>query len=395
MIRLMWKEFRERQKWAVGLGLLSVGIVVLGLGQTYVGTPGTFTLWTWLLCPAIVVFLTAGRPTKRPASHFLESRPVPLYMLCFSYYLVDLILIVAVGLLTTAAYIMVHPPQYSLYLTFQRLLIGTGYLLLLMLIPWLAGAILGPLSVSRLAGLAALAPAVCILLLRQYTQGSLHLTGRMEAAWLLCSILVACILLAFARKLTIEQRSTFSLMTAATLFGLHSMISRPAVPAPPKYTWSIVSPDCRYAIVQSLPFDQDSRLHRSRIIRLSDGKSMMAFWPSCAYGQETFWTRNDTAFMITGNSLKTLPVGDTGAPRIRSVRLAGVQPEKALPSPGRDYVALCIRDSHFETSLRVLQVEPPKMLNVRLTGTKDYWWQSNTEIGYTDVYGERHIVRVR
>jgi hypothetical protein len=395
LIRLVWKNCRERRNRTLALMALSVGVVALGWGQPYVGSWRAFTPLTWL--PALgglhLVFFGWRDPRHAQEPDFLDSRPVSLRSLLLAAGLADLLMVTAVAIVTTLVYAAFHPPQYSAYLTAPRLAAGAGCLFLVMGIPCLCVWAVRALGGSRLGGALVLVGPAGTLLLRQYTSGTIQLTGWLEVAWLALAVGIGGSLLVIGLRMRPEQRLGMSMVAMISVIGLHSMLPHPAPNrAPVKYTRSMVSSDVGYAIVQTLPmFGDPLRVWPSRIIRLSDGVEAEVDWP--ANGVKTFWTKRGAAFAYAGGYLYTLRLSRAGKPILHRVQIGGAADNSMYPSPGADRAIVFWRYGG-QRRFRVVDVDTRHKLTAKVERAQEMWWQSNTEIGYIDVKGNRHVARV-
>ena len=405
MIRLVWKAYREGRIWALPLAAFSIGPILFGSGFTFLGHLQASTPWVWLC--GWVGFMIGGSASggeKKKLLDFVRARPISTRKQTIASALAGFGIILAVAVAAGIAFIIFHSREYGAFVNLHRVAVGMGYMVAITAGPFLVALLAGETLASRAGGLAALA---AVLVVEFFRLTALHRVGLSDAmgwpdyTWLACGAGVT--IAAFALGLRAEPQRRVVQNLAAVGFVVLAACLLHLVPDPltgksfGEYTWSNVSPDGRFAIVQHLNFAADpERLAPSRLVRLSDNTSWKITWPAGGWMMgETYWTRSNVGFAAHAGLLYTLRPADAGPPHLRAIPVGHGRYCYVLPSPSHRLAMVSSDAGDSRRKREFVDVETGRKVGPTLVGRFGRaWWQSDTEIGYTDKTGKRHIVRV-
>jgi len=158
MIRLCWKELRERRLWLLGWAAGILIVSLYGRGQAFCGEPVGEQYIPWLLLP-LAMGMAAGAGAYSAESlperaRFLFARPVRWQHVLLAKVMLGLAVAVAVPLLAALIFRLAGPEPYRPLVTMETVLAGAwpvtaalmiGYLLGLacsLMLPGAAGGVL-------------------------------------------------------------------------------------------------------------------------------------------------------------------------------------------------------------------------------------------------------------
>lgn len=404
MRRLLWKELRERRLWF--LALLAAVVTPMVFGQSFTFCGGM--LGALAISPVIVALLLgAGAHSSEISSgaiQFVRSRPVSWKKALLAKVIVALGIIIAATLVSAVAFCVLRPPAYSDFVTIDRLWAGFWLAVMLQSIAFAVGLVCSVVIPGAIGGVLTGTVIVLAICLQMMIYGTLSFAPNFPwsiYAWM-SGTLTACILtMRFGLTLPSAQRlkryGVVVLIFAAA--GIALDIVLPTVRFDTRfggYYLISISPDGRYSIGKINGFGILERAESTYVMtELENHKKYYVSLPSGLSENHWRWTRDHSAFVWAGSKVWSVSLRKNRA----VVQSATVKPEngnyegEVMPSPDGSR-AIFVRRYYGD-------LVPTDVFDLRRMQTvsetfypQDYWWQSNTEVGYTDRKGKRHIVRV-
>jgi len=180
MIRLCWKELRERRLWLLGW---AVGILIVSLfvgGQSFCGEPtGGEQYIPWLLLPMLLgLAVGAGAYSSESLperARFLFAHPVRWQQVLLVKVLLGLAVAVIVPLLAALIFRVAGPAPYRHLVTIATVLAGAWPVMSALMIGYLLGLACSPMLPGAAGGALAVALFImlwfaCMSLLESYTR---------------------------------------------------------------------------------------------------------------------------------------------------------------------------------------------------------------------------------
>ena len=435
MIRLVWKEAREKQYWALLLIAATVIPTLLRHGFSFCGDVWAFSRWAYL-CVIVAAVLGASAYSTELAARaadFLCSRPISWKRVLLAKVAVAFGIIALAAILAAIAYRVTCPAAYTKFATVSRLTEGAGFAFALMAAGYLVGAacsVVLPGTFGGILTLLALVSAMGLhwLVLPLITPGGDPPALRYTASWSTSGFAMGAVLAAI---LIVRSGLTWSAESRAARYGLvvgivvlcalplDLLLPRPPTwrMFPPDYEWSSVGPDAECAIAVWPSPDTGQFATKSRMIRASDRIEagidlpyrLFVPLPGSYYemngslsSQGPIWTAsNAAAFPISQvqvwgvarmDGIAIVHMDTAGRTVETRIRLAAYEPT-ILPSPDGRLVMVGSNPMDRKI-LEFVDTESCRKLGPTIEDVREYWWQSNREIGYTDSSNRRHVVRL-
>ena len=167
-----------------------------------------------------------------------------------------------------------------------------------------------------------------------------------------------------------------------------------------------VSPDGGYVVANRIVPPDTGREMRTYIVRMADrsGVRLDAGQPHWASQRAWRWIGPRTVISSDGwlvlvARIKTDPsISMRKVLTVKTITLAGGAPANdaaLLPSPdGKLAVVASGIAGSAEWDLRFVDIDNTRPLELTVRRAQNYWWQSNTEVGYVGHRGIRRIVCV-
>lgn len=417
MRRLLWKELREKWIWLLPLVGSTSGLILLRDGYVFIGD--SQTSWLILSMLAALGLGASAHSSELPggAADFVRSRPVSWKKMLLAKFAVGLALVIATALLSVVVFRLNCPAQYLRSADLPHLASGFGVAMLIMGCTYLAGFICSVVLPGAFGGALLIAAVVTSYVLEQYYLEQLH--AKPLAYWsgylAVIGAAVATVLISrFGLTLPTARRLTRYL----SVIGIFALIGVPLDylvrwdPFNGAHTsaeWNL-SLDGRYAALERTRYGSHTdNIYHSYLVRISDGRKVETDWlqgSAYAYGNNACWygqtfaaieSRQDRADRL----LAWLWMGRTDeSGRLSRVRIP-IPTHKdygasLIPSPtGRLVMVAAPTDVNEGSRLTFADLDRLRPLKQQITsGARDYWWQSDTEVGYTDAKGKRHMIRV-
>jgi hypothetical protein len=413
MRRLLFKELREKWIWLLPLVGSTSGLVLLHDGYVFIGDSQT----PWLILSMLAALgLGASAYSSELAggsADFVRSRPVSWKRMLLAKFVVGLAFLTVTAILATVVYRLNCPAQYLSSADLPHLASGFGVAMLIMGCAYVAGFICSVVLPGAFGGALLMAAIVTSYVLMQYCLEQFH--AKAAAYWSgYLAVIGAAVATVIISRFGLTLPTTRRLTRYLSVIGIFALIGAPFDYclkwdpfSPPRTSneWNL-SPDGRYAALEQTR--DGLHVYHSYLVRISDGRKVETDWlqgSAYAYGSNACWygqtlaaieTRQDHADRL----LAWLWMGRTD----ESGRLSRVR----IPIPThKDYGASLISSP----TGRLVMVAAPTGVKegsrltfadlttlhplsaVVIDGARDYWWQSDREIGYIDRTG-RHIARV-
>jgi len=442
MRRLLWKELREKLIWALLLIAAAPGVIVFGDGYTFCGDE----FGGWITISAIAAFLLGGSAYSSELAggraDFLFSRRISWEKVLLAKFLVGLAVVLVTAIVGALAYRLVCPAPLLPFATPFRLAEGVAYATIWMGICYVAGflcstalpGVFGSVLVY-FAILTAYGVPIAIL------GPSMHSTDAQGfgalGGWALGAIVATVVTARFGLTLNTTARAARYALTVAVI-GI--VVGSGAFWALGKTTFFdhqsdrpsfiSLSPNGRYAVVQyparsgaTTSYDEIHLVKRS-----DDSRVLLADRPQSRtqvpydYGQITqcYWVDNTNIAMVIdrgGGEVRFIHIRNADRPLEPgsvSINEAGVRERSLLvPSPNRKLAVVVSDHSGVETwriamrdiwqrtgganvngNLAFFNALTGRGIGKPVRGVRNFWWQSDTEVGYVDNGENRHIVRV-
>lgn len=395
MKRLLWKEFREKWIWLVAL--VAFAIVPILCGDRYFFIEGEFTNWTSLSLLVALVFGASAYSSELVGgtADFIRSRPASWLKLLAAKLIVAVGFIVVTMILAAGVYRIVCPEQYirfaGLYLAI-RVLVATIFVGLSYICGFLFSAVLPSLFGGLFLMLMVLIS--CALEFGLYEELKLTPLSQWSVPGRFIGAAVATLLIArFGLTLPTNRR----IIPFVMVVGLFALIGAPLnfiiKSAPITHLYNM-SDNGRYAAMEEQVGGEQRPIYY--LVRVADGKKRRVSFPARTINwisPNTVWFDGNMAAVMNGDCLWMGRMDSSG--RLHQVNMplgsnSGQLPVLASPPSGK-FVSV---NDPKTGRLTLADLEHLRPLKVTLSGVKDYWWQSDTEVCYIDKQGVRHIIQV-
>jgi hypothetical protein len=426
MTRLIWKEYREKRLWLPALAASVVGVVIAGQGYTYCGEIGAFT--SWIALSLLSAFLLgAGAHSSEltgGTADLLYSRGASWKRALLSKLAVGAAMILLASALGAITYYFLRPEPLARFATFDRLALGFAYASLLMGAAYvvgfacstaLPGAFGGALTALGMAGVMAMHAGV----LAQGNRREMYcLTG-----WTVGPVVAAIVTARFGLTLTMRERAIryacIAVPVSIVVCQLWWSFTPTYAGAKGSRLFTSVSPDERYAVTNVQRWDQDAYTSDMYVMKLSDNSKFRVL-RNAPNPHQFYWVDAGAAVLIGDTSgppyvLRIAP-GEAPLKKRATIRTLGYRNAWVIvPSPSRKLAIVAwgkgpleirpfrgmlvgFKDTWASTlglcMLQVIDVTSGRRLGPLVESASDFWWQSDTEIGYGEKNGKRHIVRI-
>lgn len=423
MSRLVWKELREKRFWGLALLASTVGFIAMGRSLYFQGDGSD----SWAtICTLVAVLMGAGAYSSEIAGEsatFLYSRPISWLKVLIAKTLAALAIIAAAAVLSAVAYRLLCPPIYLKFATIARMVegvrtailqMGTAYLFGLICSVMLPGTLGGAMVMM---GMLVVQAFVAMSVIGSSQQSSVYYW--LPYVWTLAVAIAAVLVMRFGISLPLLPRAKrYALYFACAI--VPGMIVSSAIPTSllsnrvsTSVDRSSISADGRYAFVLTSadqPFSLGfSTSFENKVVLLDLWDSKQKPLPDLIWtGRSAYWAGPRTWLPDTyGETLETMRVLPGLRTTSNSIQIGlrrhikqdgssytyGSSPAIRQSPDGR-YILVASDVGGKGRTLQFADVFKSVKLKKVITGATDYWWQSNTEVGYTDAKGKRHIVRI-
>ena len=417
MRRLIWRELRERSGWAVVLALSCVGVTLVLRRFTFVGGFSAATAWLWLpIATAFLFGLGAFSSEQAGSADFLYSRPVSWKKMLLAKVAAALVVIVGSVVLSAVVYRLIRPEQYAQFTTVPHLARGAAYTAALLMVAYLFGLAYSPPLPGVFGGIVTFIALMVALGLETSVYQALSNRGAADAAmvsvrwlcgWIAGSAAATVVLARFGMTLPTPARvlryAVVVLVVVVPATGLMSVIPRNRTRIDfgmeSRLSQTSFSPDGRYALVErtrllDLLQTPASPATDVFLLRISDQKSAkLSYEGPLIVGLRAAWARSDAVVYRDPHGIRIARMEPNGSIVEKTVQVFPGSRGFFLPSADRRYALVLYQKGEIEKAA-VVDVERAVRVGPILEDVKKRWWQSNTEVGYIDAAGKRHIVSV-
>lgn len=403
MRRLLWKELRERRLMLLVLVASTSGLIAFG--NYHVMLNSVDSAWIFL---SVFAALCLGAGTYSSelaggAADFARSRPISWKSMLAAKLLVGLGFVLVATLLMALTFRMVCPAQYlrfanpidlapSLAQAFGMM--GTAYLL---------GFVCSIALPSTMGGVAVvfLVWFSCLLEIMYYQLHELVIISGWSLSLRFVGAGVATVLISrFGLTLPTGWR-TARLSVIVLVFAIVGIPLNFTVPdssfSKRSRDMSVsLSPTGKYAAVTSRETARAAQ-PRTYLVRIADGRrAALGLANDDILASSVYWYKNTVA-TSNGGVFRVGRMDSSGRLRAITIRAEGsgsaATPIRQTPA-GRYIMRAPLYANGARTPVTVVDLDKMRELRVSLgPDINDYWWQSDTEIGYLDRTGF-HIARV-
>ena len=424
MIRLLWKELREKRIWALILAISAIGPIIFGQSYTYLGEFANISGWSWfsILAAALLGTNTYSSEIAKGAVDFLYSRPISWKKILFSKVIAGLVIIIITSLLTAITYKLFVPEQYAKFATMPRLGVGIGQAFLILGYAYMVGIVCSVVLPGILGGVLTFFGLIALFSIEMAVLESYPLDYVYEwvmIGWAFGALIATIMIARFGITLRIPARIvrylTVVILIVVCTTTIGFVFERPInrILNPMDSNWESISPDGKYALVTATaPYKNRKRYHGTWMVRLSDGKRTII--SSTIVGNYALWCKPGMFVAGYEHRIYKIQMDAQGKIHTRKLKLDIGSPI-LLPSPDCKLMLLAsaYRGKHSSTpppappkalrtraldranvKLEFVEVDQLRKLPLTIIGARRYWWQSNTKVGYIDLNGNRHIVNV-
>jgi len=423
VIRLLWKEYREQRLWALWLVAMALGPFVFGKDYAFCRDISMITGWLALgvmLALAAAVFLglnTYSSEIARGAGQFLYSRRTSWKAVLAAKLTLGIAVIIASAIIAALGYRLLCPAPLLRFATLDRLASGAGHIVVYTGCAYLFGVASSVALPGISGGVLVAVTSVMVIGLSDVALTELGLPrGTSSQLWVVALGIAVIITirsgLLLPTKARVGRYALTAVTAAALLTALPLMVGRHNLPAwvsgqsmTDHYRIS-VSPDGAYVVANRMVPIGSSREMRTYMVRMADrsGVRLDAGQPRAILWAAWRWIGTKTAASSDGRLVLVARIKTAAnipmrkAVSVKTITLAGGAPaDYALPLPSPNgklaLVASNVADSSAR-DLRFVDIENMRPLKLTVHNAQNYWWQSDTEVGYVDSGEKRHIVRV-
>lgn len=419
MRRLLWKELREKWLWLLLLVASTSGLILCHDAYFFLGK--SWSGWGLLSVLAALGLGTSAYSTELAggAADFIRSRPVSWKKMLLAKVILGFAFLIFTALLATLVFRVTCPPQYLRFADLSHLLTGFGIAMAFLGCAYIAGFVCSVVLPGPLGGMLLVAAIPTSYFLWQYCLQQAHAQPR--AYWsgylIVIGALVASVLISrFGLTLPTARKVTryLSVIAVFVLIGLpldYCVKSDPLFSG--TYTYWNISEDGKYAALEQQHHGLNNRdyVRHSYFVRLSDGTKAPTVWPDDSLAP-SYWHRGTLAVVYGKDGVQgaesdrvenhnTLWMGRMDASgRLHHIMYPlnryGEFNFAIVPSPsGRLIMVAAAMDKDWNQRLTFAVMDSMRPIGGVVEGAvRDYWWQSETEVGYTDRKGKRHFLRV-
>lgn len=418
MRRLLWKELREKWVWLLALTASSSGLVILHDPYTFLGGPRT----PWIVLSALSALGLGASAYSTElaggAADFARSRPISWKKMLLAKFAVGLAFVVIAAILATIVFRLNCPAQYIRFVGPSELARGCGVAVLLTGSLYIAGFACSTVLPGAIGGMLVGIGVVLSCFLEMYIWDRYRAAP--SAYWSMylrvVGAMLATVLIARFGLTLPASRRLFRYASIVAVFAIvgvplnYHLKADPFAPGGSSSIWDL-SPNGKYAALEQTTGSPGSAGYRyaSFLVRVSDGKRANASWPQEAVGRSSDWSywHEDTFVAISSHAN-----APTSAPtylwmgrmdhsgRLRSASVPVTRHKdynvEIVPSPsGRRVMVAATVDERWTNGLTFADLDTLQELAPKVKGgVNGYWWQSETEVGYTDKDGNRHSIRL-
>ncbi|MDO8586028.1 MAG: hypothetical protein Q7T82_03215 [Armatimonadota bacterium] len=406
MRRLLWKEFREKWLWFPALTLSLVGPTAFGKSLMFFGDEPS----PWFAASMGVALLLGAASHSREiageAASFLRSRPISWKKATLAKIPISLVTIVTASFIAAVVFRLRCPSDYVALVTAGQLWRGACFTVLTLGCTYLAGFVCSIALPGVLGGvLTFLAVAIPAALQGMIYEASFKNTtvAWSAYAWVLGAVIACLAIVRFGLTLPLKQRIKRFAAVLAAIVAIGVVLDfasphKPNLVILPGFAALSLSPDGNYALaeVTGVRFFQP-RMIEHVIVSTTTGERGRFRLPPDYYAEDPRWTSNSVLYAVRQNRLWVARLAD-GKVIVRSLKLGGHSKEYYvqggdLVSPAGRFLALYRNFPSHSWQIEIFDMEGVRQVG-RYYEAYVPWWQSNTEIGYVDAKGERHIVNV-
>lgn len=401
MSRLIWKELREKWIWLLPLVASTSGLILFHDAYMFLGG-GNPSAWLIL---SLLVALGLGASTYSSelaggTADFLRSRPVSWKEALIAKLIVGLSFLLVTCALAALTFRLTCPGQYLRFAGLSDLARGFGLSMLILGIAYAAGFISSAVLPGAFGSMLVAGAAVTVYMLIQYSLDQTNSSGisYWSAYSGIVGAAVAMVLISrFGLTLPPRERlARFFVIVAAFAFVAapfdYYVKYDPLNPVRIAEGWAL-SPDASYGILYRWSTKPAVlKYERSFVVRTRDGRRAALNTPGSAsswISDHALWHRSSFAARGDDGSVWISAMDHSG--KLHSSIVSRPRPEQSsaplVPSPGGVRIMIATDNSERQNS----NVKFADMATMRpipgSVNASDYWWISDTEIGYTDKSG--------
>lgn len=405
IVRLFWKEYREKRAWLLLLLATTVGVVFLGKAYTFAGGFDLCAAWVLPSMMAALLF-GAGAFSSEIAggtADFLMSKPISWRKLLAAKAAVAVAFVALTALLVAVAFRLTSGEQYAVTYALPSLANGVGAAVLAMGLCCLVGLASSVVLPGAFGGAVVVVAAGAGMAFEAYLWADrLHMH---HEAWTLLIWPAAMCVAAVAGSrfgLTLPTPARTKnyarvLLISVVALTVLTMVAGKKDYGPPFLDgntirlWTEVGPEGKYAVVSWMPGIPQARpVRENRMVRMRDQRA----WridedPHWWWDGSRAWRSANQFCYLSGGTLWSVEAD--GQDGLKKTALKGIVGERLLLSPDGTFAAV----KRYEPNPKLLIVDLDAMKPVgSIPDIRHYWWQSDTQIGYTDTKRNRHIVSV-
>jgi len=424
VIRLLWKDYREQRLWALWLVAMALG--PLAFGRDYAFCRDISRIPPWLILWVMPLFAAAlflglntySSEIARGAGQFLYSRRVSWKAILATKLASGIAVIIGSAIITALGYRLLCPAPLLRFATLDRLASGAGHIALSTGWAYLFGVVCSVALPGVSGGVLIAVASMMVIGLSGAALEQLGLPG--ETSFRLWGVALGIAVIITVRsglllptKARVGRYVLTAVTTAALLAALLLIAGRHNLPAwvsghsemSDHYCIS-VSPDGAYVVANRLVPIGSRREMRTYMVRMADrsgvrldaGQPRAILWAAWRWIGPKTVVSSDGRLVLVARIKTAANIPMRKVVSVKAITLAGGAPPyyvPLLPSPDGK---LAVVQSNIADSpardLRFVDIENIRPLKLTVHNAQNYWWQSDTEVGYVDSGKKRHIVRV-
>lgn len=410
MIRLLWKEAREKRPWLLPLAASTAVPMAFGKGLVLAGDWDAFSSWA-LLSMLAALLLGASSFSSELAGRtadFAFSRPISWKKLVLAKVMVGLGLIILTTILATFTFAAFKPAAYVRFASAPDLTAGAMRVALVLGVAYLiglAGSTVLPGTVGSLLVVMIVWLSVIFdqMLAEMFHQDLLWGSGWSFFARIAGAAAGTILLARFGLTLPTSRRMARYLLVLciASVVGLPlDFVMNPHYePLPGRSVSAAInlSPDGRRAVVRVrrvFPIRRTARVscYFLRYPSFTTAKIPLDWCDLLDVGSQPMWARQEALVGVAWDYLWILRMDRKGGSH--GGLIAMNEPDEVCPSPdGRWVMAANYTDTG--SNLSFIDIQKARLLKgVKVQRAGNYWWQSDSEVGYTDAHNVRHFLEL-
>lgn len=400
MKRLLWKELREKRVLVLALIASASGPIIFGdnyklLSDSFTAVNTNPLGWIALSIFAALCLGTSAHSSELGGTaDFARSRPISWKKLLAAKLIIGAASVLLAVVLAVVTFRIMLPARYFAFFNPAGLAPGIKWMLVTLGLSYLLGFICSVIVPSVMGGL-----AICLLLLFSFVIELLwyqnaHLTPIAWWSFLfrLVGAAVAVVLISrFGMTLSASYRALrftgVVLAFVAVGIPMNFHVPDPTAPDGRDIAWSL-SPSGNYAGYmgdERVPGKHDTQIV-NYLVRMSDGKKAKAPGARDFSGSPTFWYK-DTVASCSSDHVWMGRMDSSGRLHESKFSIGGSGSDLGIvrQSPSGRFLLLVRKQKGIvwmadidQMSGRMVVVGP---------GVQDYWWKSDTVIGYIDDQG--------